>query len=236
MERFVQRYPDLRTHELRPYHVQQWLDSMADLASGSHRNYCRSVKRAIRWAKRQGYVDVNPIADMEEPRCGRREQVIDETEFQRVLQLVPNEAFKELLLVTWETGCRPQESLRVEARHVDLASHRWVFPESEGKGGMGRVVYLTAEAEAITRKNMVRYPNGKLFRNSQGKAWTISAVNCNFIRLQQKMGMEALKNSIADPSDDEILEFVDQLSRTRKARSHTVTKSDRELFWRHGEN
>lgn len=26
LERFVQTYPDLRTHELRPFHVQQWLD------------------------------------------------------------------------------------------------------------------------------------------------------------------------------------------------------------------
>jgi len=89
LERFVQRYPSLRTHELRPFHVQQWLDSMPELASGSHRNYCRSIKRAMRWAKRQGYVDRNPIADLEEPRCGKRETVISQAEYERILSLVP---------------------------------------------------------------------------------------------------------------------------------------------------
>lgn len=48
LERFVRRYPHLRSHDLRPFHVQQWLvqqwlDSMPELASGSHRNYCRSL-------------------------------------------------------------------------------------------------------------------------------------------------------------------------------------------------
>lgn len=35
LERFVQTYPDLRAHELRPLHVRQWLNSMNGLASGS---------------------------------------------------------------------------------------------------------------------------------------------------------------------------------------------------------
>ena len=73
--------------------VQQWLDSMAGLASGSHRNYCKSVKRAMRWAKRQGYIDVNPIADLEEPRGGRRELTITEKQFSEIVSLVSNEVF-----------------------------------------------------------------------------------------------------------------------------------------------
>ena len=27
LQRFVKRYPDLTLHELRPYHVQEWVDS-----------------------------------------------------------------------------------------------------------------------------------------------------------------------------------------------------------------
>ena len=73
LERFVQTSPDLRTHELRPFHVQQWLDGMAELASGSLENYCRAIKQAVRWAKKQGYIDQNSIADMEQPKAGRRE-------------------------------------------------------------------------------------------------------------------------------------------------------------------
>ncbi len=82
LERFVRTYPDLRTHELRPFHVQQWLDSMTELSRGSHRNYCRSIKSAVRWAKRQGYIEVNPIADLEEPRPGKHETVLSQTELE----------------------------------------------------------------------------------------------------------------------------------------------------------
>ena len=38
-----------------------------DVSSGTKRNYCRSVKRCLRWAKQQGYIDRNPVADMEMP-------------------------------------------------------------------------------------------------------------------------------------------------------------------------
>jgi hypothetical protein len=43
-----------------------------------------------------------------------------------ILANTRDRAFCDLLISTWESGCRPQESLRVEARHVDLANQRWV--------------------------------------------------------------------------------------------------------------
>ena len=45
LQRFCQRYPDLRTTDLTPFHVQQWVDSYPDLGRTSRRNYLRSVKR-----------------------------------------------------------------------------------------------------------------------------------------------------------------------------------------------
>ena len=230
LERFVRRYPNLRSHDLKPFHVQQWLDSMPELASGSHRNYCRSIKRAVRWAKRQGYIDVNPIAELEEPRCGKRETVIPQTEFETILTLIPCAEFRDLLTVTWETGCRPQESLRLEARHVQLASKRWVFPESEGKGKMGRTVYLTDTAAEITRRLVLRYPSGRLFRNSSGKPWSTSAVNCGFIRLQQKMGQAEAKRQGLEPSEEAIQAFCRTLAPTKTVKGQSIRKGERDLY------
>jgi hypothetical protein len=36
--------------------------------------------------------------------------------------LTPRSNFRDLLEITGENGCRPQESLAVEARHVELAN------------------------------------------------------------------------------------------------------------------
>ncbi|MFO1043315.1 MAG: tyrosine-type recombinase/integrase [Planctomycetaceae bacterium] len=206
LKRFFEAYPDLRIGELRPYHVQEWIDRMT-VASGTKRNYCRAVKRCVRWAKKQGYIDQNPIADLEVPRGGKREKVVTAGEWDTILAAVPDRYFRDLLVVTWETGCRPQESLRVEARHVDLVNQRWVFPESESKTDIPRVVYLTDEALAITKRLMLQHPSGPLFRNLNGP-WTTDAVNCAFIRLQIKLGRALVAATVEQPAKDKRRKYL----------------------------
>lgn len=187
LELLAQKHPNLRAVDLRPFHVQQWIDAM-NVSSGTKRNYCRAIKRCMAWAKKQGHIDLNPIADLEQPRGGKREVVVSAAEYDEILSLIVDDSFRDLVVVTWETGCRPQESLRVEGRHVDLANQRWVFPETEAKTDMPRIVYLTDDALAITRRLVLRYPMGPLFRNIKGEAWSTDAVNCAFTRLQIRIG------------------------------------------------
>jgi integrase len=168
LQEFVPTIPPVLTvKELRPFHVQKWVDAHPRWANGTRRIAIRAIKRAMRWAEEQGLIDKSPIANMRKPAGGRRELVVSPEEFREILDHTQNGDFRELLIVTWETGCRPQESLRVEARHVDLANKRWIFPQSEGKTGL-RIVYLTETTFAITRRLMSRHPYGKLFRNSNG--------------------------------------------------------------------
>jgi len=194
LQLFARRHPDLGTGDLRPYHVQQWIDAM-NVSSGTKRNYCRAIKRCMAWAKKQGHIDVNPIADLEQPRSGKRETVISPEQFNELLSLTQDETFRDLLIVTWETGCRPQESLRVHARHVDMANQRWVFSETEAKTDTPRIVYLTDTALAITRRLVLRYPEGPLFRNIKGEPWSTDAVNCAFTRVQIRIGRRMLETS-----------------------------------------
>lgn len=180
--------PELRAEDLRPFHVQTWIDSCEGISNGSKRNHCRAIQRAMRWAEQQGYITRSPIAYMEKPAGGKRETVISREVFDQILSHTPDREFRDLLWVSWETGARPQESLRVEARHVDLANCRWVFPPSEEKmGRIPRVVYLTDKAAEITERLAKSHSKGKLFRNTRGKPWTTDAVNCRFARIKAKM-------------------------------------------------
>jgi integrase len=193
----------LTIDQLRPHHVQKWVDNYGvPLAPGSRRNLIRAAKRAMTWAEEQGYIERSPIAHMKKPGGGRKEQVVAAAEFDALLARCKDQEFKDLLIVTWETGCRPQESLRVEARHVDLATGRWVFPASESKGKrMPRIVYLTAKAMEITKRLMQKHPTGPLFRNTDGQAWTPSATNCRFQTIRRQTGVKyslyALRHSFA---------------------------------------
>lgn len=229
LQRFCTRYPDLRTSDLRPFHVENWVDEY-QFSVTSRRNYLRSVKRCLKWAVKQGYLDSSPVAHMEVPAAQRREVVVTQVDFDRMMNYVRNDALSDLIIVTWETGCRPQESLRVEARHVDLANHRWVIPKSESKTKrMVRVVYLSDRAFAITRRLMLAHPEGPLFRNIDGRPWTTDAVNCGFLAIQQRTGKEEMKRRGETISDEEILAFVPTLNRTRKRKGEAVAKSDSEL-------
>ncbi len=183
---------DLTTDQLKPHHVQKWVDDYAvTLASGSQRNLIASIKRAMKWAEEQGYIERSPLTHMRKPGCGRREQVVTPEQYDKLLTRAKDQEFKDLLIVTWETGCRPQESLRVEARHVDVAGSRWVFPPSESKGKrVPRVIYLTPKALDITKRLMEKHPTGTLFRNTSGVAWTPYATNCRFRYAKKTVGVK----------------------------------------------
>lgn len=229
LERICQRYPNMRLSELKPFHVQEWVDSYPNLSRTSRRNYIRAVKRCCRWAVQQGYLTTNPIEHMEVPGADRRETLISIEDYQQLLALIRDDSFRDLIVVTWETGCRPQESLRVESRHVDLKHNRWVFPKIESKGKrQPRVIYLPQAALEVTQRRIQQYPTGPLFRNSRGKPWTTDAVNCAFDRLRIRMVRDL------EVGNDEnvkrlMAELLPQLEPHRIVNGSAIPKSTQEL-------
>ncbi len=229
LERFVQKYPDLRAADVRPFHVETWADGYP-LTQTSRRNYLRAVKRCLKWAVAQGYLAKNPVETLEVPAGEHKEVLVAEDEFQRLLTYIRNPQLTELVTVTWETGCRPQESLRVEARHVDLANQRWVIPPTESKTKRQvRVVYLTDTAFQITKRLVAENPKGPLFRNAEGKPWTTEAVNCAFEAIRYRMTKDEMKRRNLSISEAEIEAFIPSLSATKNSRGEIVNKARCEL-------
>jgi len=180
---------DLLVTELKPFHVQQWLDGMRNVTSGTKRNYVRAVKRCLSWCVEQGLIEKNPIAHLKKPPGGRRDNVIAPEEHQQILALSRDEQFRDLCNFSWHTGARCQETIALEARHLDLANHRIRFALGEEKPGTPvRLIYLNAEAEAIVARLAARWPAGPLFRNTDDLPWTPDATNCRFRYLARKLG------------------------------------------------
>ncbi len=117
LERFVQKYPDLKAPDVRPHHVEAWVDDY-DFAVTSRRNYMRSVKRCMNWSLKQGFIDVNPVATLEIPVADHKEIAFTPDQVEALLRYIRNPSLRDLVITTIDTGCRPQESLRVDARHV----------------------------------------------------------------------------------------------------------------------
>lgn len=191
LQKFIATIPAAMTVEdLRPFHVQQWADSTSGLTAHGRRGRIRSVQRALHWGRQQGYITPDPISSLKKPQGDPRSVVISPEEYSRILALVPEgDPFRDLLTLAWETGARPQELAIRSARHVEMEHARWVIPRQEAKGKKRpRVVYLTATAEAITRKLVALTPESPLLRNADGMPWKKDAINCRFKRLKDKLG------------------------------------------------
>ena len=179
----------LTMRDLQPFHVQDWLDSHPAWASTTARSGVATVQRALNWALKMGHIDSNPLAYFEKPPAESRDRIVTEVEYRQILEHVSDTEFRDLLTVHWEAGCRPQESLRVEARFVDLKNARWVFPVKKSKGKRRpRIVYLNDKALEITRRLMLKWPEGPIFRNTKGRPFTKDSVNCRFARLKRTLG------------------------------------------------
>ena len=181
--------PYLAAADLRPFHLQKWADSHEDWANGQKRQAIMSVQRAFNWAVKNGRIDRSPVQQVEKPPAGKRELVITSADHQAMLDGTRCDEIRDLLNTCWEVGCRPQEVMRVEARHADLDRRRWVFAKKESKGKKRiRIVYLSDVAFEITQRLAEKYPEGTLFRNSDGVPWTRHAINCVMLRLARKTG------------------------------------------------
>jgi integrase len=230
LQKFILAHKDFRVDDIKPFHVQRWVDAFTHLSKNSRRNHLRAVKRCLRWATSQGYIDRNPLQFLHVPAGEPREVVVSEDEYRQILKFAKPDSLRDLIVTTWETGCRPQESLRVEARHVDAVNQRWVIPPSEAKGErITRIVYLTDSAFEITQRLVKEYPTGKLFRNAKGDAWTSDSVNCAVDRLRVRMGKEAMNRQGESVTEAEISAFIPTLKPTRTSQGVIRTKTNAEL-------
>jgi len=183
--------------------LSEWVESEKTWNSTTRNEAITSVVRCWNWAVGKRYLAANTVASVpEKPRRKRRETVLSPDEWMEMLAHVKDEPFKDYLTLLWETGCRPLEARRVEARHLDLEAGLIVFPPSEAKGERHeRVIYLTPAALEICRRWAKKYPQGPIMRNTRGRAWTKDSINCRFTRLKKKLGKRvfayALRHSYA---------------------------------------
>lgn len=176
--------------QLHSGQVTEWINENPQWNSTTKRNAITAIVRAFNWAKRNSGLKSNPIAGMEKPKAQPRTSIVTPTDFEAILkELKKDDPFRQLLIVSYDSFCRPQEVKQLEARHVEADKSRAVLPTGEGKGGRVRAIYFpTDRSMKIILRLVKEHREGPLFRNRRGNQWTAFAVNCRFRRLKEKMG------------------------------------------------
>lgn len=177
----------IKLSALRPFHVTRWREKHK--YEGNTANAAvRCVLRCFNWGVAEGHLKENPVKGVEKPSATARECYIEAEDWTKLMAKATG-SLRDFLMILRETGCRPQEARAVESRHFDRKLRAWVFPKNESKGKKRqRVVPLNDSALAITKRLVLKYPEGPLFRNSKGQPWTKDAVQRNFKRLARKVG------------------------------------------------
>ena len=197
------RVRDLAIDRLEPFHIYQWVDSHTGWKTGK-RGAMTAVQRAFNWAARAGLPKSiggkSPVAHLEKPPQGRREQLVSVEEYQETLALVNDQEFRDLVELAWETGCRPHELFTVQAAYVDLAIGIWTFPIRLSKGRrIQRVVYLSDRALEISRRLVPIRSTGPLLLNTDGQPWCVSSVKCRFQKICRELGRRRLREGTLLP-------------------------------------
>ncbi|MGA2065866.1 MAG: hypothetical protein ABSG86_12910 [Thermoguttaceae bacterium] len=207
---------------LNASHVTAWLNSQKGWNSTTNRNATAALQRGFNWAVGNRGLDRNPIRGMEKPEAKTRTTIITAEEFDAFLSHVDDTAFRDLLIVSYDAGGRPQETKHLETRHVQIDKQRAVIPAGEAKGGISRAIYFPTERSLDIIKRLVEeYPTGPLFRNNKGNPWTGFAVKLRFERLQIAIGRREMagRGLVSAVTDEAIEKLVGKLSKTRVNRA-----------------
>jgi site-specific recombinase XerD len=103
--------------DLKPYHVQVWVDARPDWGSTFRHGAIAAIQRPFNWAVDLDYLDRSPVRRIEKPPLKRRERAATPEQWQQMRDHYPQgDAFRDLLLENGEDICKVQELLG--HRHV----------------------------------------------------------------------------------------------------------------------
>lgn len=168
--------------------ISALIHNKKDWKPNSRHNLARAIKTVFSWAKKNRMIEVNPVEHLEKPAQEARENYVDPEQFARIMDTLAEGPFKDLLRMAWDTGMRPQELVRIEARHWQSADKIVVIPASEAKGKRRpRYVFVASpRAAEILDRCSKENPEGPVLRNSMGNPWCKNSLSCAFARLRKK--------------------------------------------------
>jgi integrase len=179
----------LRVTQLTTKHVTKWLEQKS-WGPTTKRNAITALQRGFSWACKNYNLARNPLRGMDKPTSKTRAGMVTPAEFERLLTAVRDQRFRDLLIVSYDSGARPFEVKELEARHCKLEKQRAEFPKEEAKGRKHpRTVYFPTERSMeVIRRLCALYHAGPLFRNRLGNKWTGLAVKCRLEDLDHVLG------------------------------------------------
>ncbi len=165
---------------LKPIQVDEWVHNQKDWGPTYIRGAITALQAAYNWAVERNHISESPIKNMEKPKAAKRNNPMPISTFKKILsQAEEGDSFRDVLILIWNSDCRPEEIRHLEADFIDLDKKCIRIPAGVSRAGQKpRIIYLNDEACEVLSKLIIKNPSGKLFLNSRGVPWTKFAL-CN---------------------------------------------------------
>jgi integrase len=189
---FGERCGDICVTDLRHAHVYEFMAEMRAVTSTHPWNdqTCRMfvgvLQAALNWACKPGVglATYNPLKGIERPgpRSRGRGCLVSAEQHRKILAAASPQ-LREILTALENTGARPGELTAAQADAWDDELGALVYYQDalRGEGEFAhktsadkeRIIFFTGEALALVRRLVGQRQAGPLFRNAEGRAWTM---------------------------------------------------------------
>ena len=170
---YLQQWVNFAGHRpaagVKPLDVTAWFRTRPGWNPSTRRLAVEMVRRWSRWAKAQGYLDVDVLAGIRAPKAVPRNAARPE-DIEAFLQSMTCPLLRDITTVLLDTGARPGEIRTLTAAQIDWEASTAMV---NGKTGL-RLISLTSRSLSVMQRLATLYPTGPLFRNRAGRIWTRS--------------------------------------------------------------
>lgn len=178
--------------ELKRRDLTKWIEDR--FVRGARVGAVRTIKRCFNWALDEELIKTNPFARVKTPRSGRRDVLVSQETYDRVMRDIGNwrnrRPLRLFLIALRLSGARPSEVRTVTAEHFRPDLQAWVLPKHKrDKTTYARTVHLHPCLLTLTRILCHARPSGALFLNANKKPWRKNAVTDRMRRLRKKLGL-----------------------------------------------
>jgi integrase len=197
LQGFSDRFGKRNVCDLTIRHAEEFMQAQQTWGPASHDQFITSLNAAFNWAVKRKVVRLNPFKGMEKPvvrsRARRHEDYISDGVFQKLLALA-RPATRDILTALDATGARPEELFVLASRdyHPQLGA---LMPQvsknerHERNGRPPRTVYVPGRLRPLIERLCREHPEGPLFRNAIGRAWSANTLAQWFADARARLGL-----------------------------------------------
>lgn len=192
VELLAKHFKGADAESVRACDIESFIAGRKTWGANSRHNFARAVKRIYSWAEVNELITKNPLKHLKKPSPQSRTDFITAEQMEQIEKVLPENALKDLLIVAWDTGIRPQEIILVESRHCHLDHSVICFAAEESKGKKRpRAIYLpTSRSVDIIKRLITERPYGPIFRNFVGEPWNRNSIGQALRRYEPVFGFK----------------------------------------------